>query len=132
MISDFDYVLSMSDIIFESYQATYSTLDGNSKRNGKGRLRRTTYPHRVAHCKLTLRQMNSNEIHSILELIQARYVKKRQRKVKATIWVPEINDYITDYFYFPDPAFTIIREEKTRSGGRRLIYAPLELELIGY
>lgn len=131
-LADYDYVIPMSKIVFESYQATYSTLDGDSKRNGKGRLRRTTYPHKVAHCKLTLREMNNTEMYSMLQVIQLHYVKKRQKKIKASIWVPEINNYVEDYFYFPDINFTIIRQEKTRSGTERLIYAPTELELIGY
>ena len=131
-LADWDYTIPMGDIVFESYQATYSTLDGDSKRNGKGRLRRTTYPHRVAHCKFTLRQMKGVEIHQILELIQLHYVKKRQRKVKASIWVPELDAYVTDYYYLPDPNITIKRQETTRQGTSRLIYNPVELELIGY
>ena len=131
-LADWDYTIPMAKIIFESYQATYSTLDGDSKRNGKGRLRRTTYPHKVAHCKLTLRQMNSTELSQILEFIRLHYVKKRQKKVKASIWVPEINDYVEDYFYFPDLNFTVLREETAKNGSKRLIYSATELELIGY
>lgn len=125
--ANWDYVLPMSSIIYESYKATYSTLDEDAKRTGKGRLRRTTYPHKVAHCKFTFREMTNVQLFSILELIQLHYVKKRQKKIKASIWVPEINGYVEDYFYIPDTEYTIIREE-----GNKLIYAPTEFELIGY
>lgn len=127
-LADYDYVIPMSAIEFSSYKATYSTLDEDAKRTGKGRLRRTTYPHRVAHCKFTFLQMTSVELYNILQIIQLHYVKKRQKKVKASIFVPELNDYVEDYFYIPDTEYTILREENSST----LIYAPTEFEMIGY
>lgn len=125
--ADWDYIVPMSSIVYESYKATYSVLDEDAKRSGKGKLKRTTYPHKVAHCKFTFREMNNTQLFSILELIQLHYTKKRQKKVKASIWVPEINSYVEDYFYIPDIEFTLLRVE-----GNKLIYAPTEVELIGY
>lgn len=125
--ADWDYIVPMSSIVYESYKATYSVLDEDAKRSGKGKLKRTTYPHKVAHCKFTFREMNNTQLFSILELIQLHYTKKRQKKVKASIWVPETNSYVEDYFYIPDIEFTLLRVE-----GNKLIYAPTEVELIGY
>ena len=122
-----DYTIPMDKIVFESYKATYSVLDEDAKRNGNGSLKRKTYPHKVGHCKFTFRQMDNDTMHTILQAIQARYVKERQKKVKARIWIPELDLYLEDYFYIPDIEFTIIRSE-----GAKLIYSQTEIELIGY
>lgn len=126
-IASFDYTIPNRAIIYATYEATYSTLDGDSKRNGTGRLKRKTYEHKVAHCTFSLMPMNSAELWSILELIRARYVKQRQKKVKASIWIPEINDYVEDYFYFPDTKFTVNKIEDNT-----VKYAQTDIELIGY
>lgn len=125
--ADWDYTIPMGAIIYESYKATYSVLDEDAKRSGTGRLRRTTYPHKVGHCKFTFRQMNNTQLFGILEMIQLHYIKKRQKKVKASIWIPELNNYVTDYFYIPDIEFTILKTE-----GNKVIYSATEMELIGY
>ena len=65
-----DYVIPMDKIIYESYKATYSVLDEDSKRSGTGRLKRTTYPHKVAHCKFTFRQMDNTTMYAILQALQ--------------------------------------------------------------
>ena len=122
-----DYIVPNNAFVFGTYDATYSTLDGDSKRNGTGRLKRKTYKHKVAHCTFTLMPMNNTELWAILQPMRARYVKQRQKKVKASIWVPEINGYVEDYFYFPDTKFTLNKIE-----GNKVLYAQTDIELIGY
>lgn len=126
--SSYDYIIPMSAIVFNSYKSTYSVLDDDSKRTGKGRLRRKTYPHRVAHCKFTLRPLTNDEFFSIFNMIQLRYVKTRQRKVKASIWVSELNDYVEDYYYVPDTEVPAMRQINSTT----LKYDSVEMELIGY
>lgn len=122
-----DYIIPNSAIIWESYKATYSTLDGDSKRNGTGSLKRKTYKHKVAHCTFSFMPMTNTQFANIWNPVRSRYVKQRQKKVKASIWVPEINGYIEDYFYVPDTEFTIKKIE-----GNVVKYAQTEVELIGY
>ena len=123
-----DYIVPKSEMVFNTYKGTYSVLDDDSKRTGKGRLRRKTYPHKVAHCKFTLRPMTNTEFFNIFHMIQLRYVKKRQKKVKASVWIGELNDYVEDYFYVPDIEIPMIKEENSTT----LKYDSIEMELIGY
>lgn len=127
-LSEFDYVIPKSAMVLNSYKSTYSVLDDDSKRSGRGRLKRKTYPHLVAHCKFTLRPLTNNEFFTIFEMIQLRYVKKRQKKVKASVWVSELNDYVEDYFYIPDVEIPSMREISPTL----LKYDSVEMELIGY
>lgn len=126
-IASFDYVIPANKIIWESYKATYSTLDGDSKRSGTGRLKRKTYKHQVGHCSFSFKPMSNTELWDIWEMVKARYVKKRQKKVKASIWMPELNNYVEDYFYVPDIEFTIQKIENNK-----VLYAQTDVEFIGY
>lgn len=122
-----DYIIPLNSIVWGSYKATYSTLDGESKRNGSGRLRRKTYKHRVGHCLFTFRPMSSTALSQIWGEVKSRYVKVRQKKVKASVFIPELNDYIEDYFYVPDIEFNIQKVNNTS-----VSYSATEVEFIGY
>jgi hypothetical protein len=124
-----DYTVPLRVFEWASYKATRSTMDKDSRRNGKARLKRKTYPHRVCHCSFTFRSMTAEELWPVWKAMRDRYVKVRQKKVKASIWVPEINDYVEDYFYMPDIEFTIMKVEPD---GSSVKYNPIECELIGY
>ena len=122
-----DYTLPMQFISEKSYKMTYSVLDSEATRNAKGKLIRTALPHKVAHCEVQIRELNNTQLGSIFTNIQSRYVKKKEKKVKASVFVPEINDYVESMFYLPDIEVTINHIEHGK-----LIYNPIKLELIGY
>lgn len=122
-----NYVVPMECISFDSYKATYSALDKDSKRNGNGKLIRTVLPHKVAHCSVTVLSLPNNGVGAIMGNIQLRYIKELEKKVVAEVWVPEINDYVEAEFYIPDIEFTI---KKVENG--KVFYDPFTLEFIGY
>ena len=122
-----DYIIPMGYITFESYKGTYSALDKDSKRNGDGKLIRTVLPHKVAHSAVEIRPLSNAQVGSMMSSIQARYIKEGEKKVNASIWVSELNDYVEAEFYLPDIEFTI---KKVEDG--KVFYKPFTLEFIGY
>ena len=124
-----NYVVPMECISFESYKATYSALDKDSKRNGNGHLIRTVLPHKVAHCSVEMRPLSNSQIGTIMGNIQSRYIegKELEKKVVAEVWIQEIDDYVQAEFYVPDIEFTIKRIENGK-----VFYKPFTLEFIGY
>ena len=122
-----DYVIPMQYMIEKTYKGTYSVLDGDSKRNGNGELVRTVMPHKVAHCSVDFRPLSNVEIGSVMSAIQSRYTKASEKKVEASIWVAEINDYVQAEFYIPDIEFTV---KKIENG--KVLYEQFTLEFIGY
>lgn len=122
-----DYVMPFGYMVFQSYKGTYSVLDGDSKRNGEGRLVRTVLPHKVAHCSVDIMPLDNNELGDLMGGIQSRYTEAAEKKVTASIWVPEINGYVEEEFYVPDIEITI---KKVEDG--KVIYEPFTLEFIGY
>lgn len=122
-----DFIIPLQYMILSSYKATYSTLDGDTKRDGEGYLVRTVLPHKVAHCSVDIRQMSNAEIWLLMDGIQSRYTDENENKVNASIWVPQLNDYVDAEFYVPDIEFTIRKIEPPK-----ILYAQLTLEFIGY
>lgn len=122
-----DYVIPMNCMIEKTYKGTYSVMDGDSKRNGNGVLVRVVLPHKVAHCSVDFRPLTNDAIGTIMSNIQSRYTKPAEKKVLASIWVAEINDYIEDEFYIPDIEFTV---KKVENGN--VFYEQFTLEFIGY
>lgn len=122
-----DFIIPMELMEYSSYKMTYSVLDTNATRNAKGSLIRTALPHRVPHCTIELRQMNNTQLAVIMGGIQSRYVNKKEKKVKLSVFLPEINDYVEEMFYLPDIEFTINHIEHGK-----VIYNPIDLEFIGY
>jgi hypothetical protein len=59
--------------------------------------------------------------------IESRYVKVKEKKVNASVFVPEKNGYVTEMFYLPDIDITINHIERGK-----VIYNALKLEFIGY
>lgn len=122
-----DYTLPFGYMVFQSYKGTYSVLDGDSKRNGEGKLVRTVLPHKVAHCSVDIMPLDNTELGDLMGGIQSRYTEPAEKKVLASIWVPEMNDYVQAEFYIPDIEITIKKVEDNK-----VIYEPFTLEFIGY
>lgn len=103
-----DYKIPHKYIKANSYSATLIVQDLDSFRDMDGVLHRTALSHRVNKVEFeTPAMLTDTQMTDFLSNIQANYTNEAQRKVSATIYVPEINDYMTQDFYFPDPQFSI-------------------------
>lgn len=122
-----DYVIPMGLMLEKTYKGTYSVLDSDSKRNAKGKLVRTALSHKVPHCTVDFRPLDNTVVGPLMASLRARYTKAKEHKLKASIWVPMLNDYVTESFYIPDTEFTI---KKIENG--KVFYETFTLELIGY
>lgn len=122
-----DYEIPMQFVQEKSYKGTYSTLDKDSKRTSSGKLKRKVLSHKVAHSAVQTRPLWYTDLHNLMQNIQQRYVKPKEKKVRASIWVVEICDYVETEFYVPDTEYTIDHIE-----GTSIKYEPFTLELIGY
>lgn len=104
-----DYVISGKNFIrADSYNATLIVQDLDSYRDMEGKLHRTALNHRVNKIEFETRAMLTNkEIEELLKNIRQRYINENERKVSATVYVPEIDDYMTQDMYLADLNFSI-------------------------
>ena len=122
-----DYTVPLGYMLEDTYKGTYSVLDSDSKRNAKGKLIRTALTHKVPHCSVDFRPLTGTEVGSMMSSIRSRFTKAKEHKLKASIWVPLLNDYVEASFYIPDTEFTIKQVTETS-----IKYDTFTLELIGY
>ena len=55
----------------------------------------------------TVPKLYGNEMGKLIKGISDNYIIAGERKVLATVFIPEINDYVTREMYVPDIQFAI-------------------------
>lgn len=123
-----DYEIPMHFVLEKTYKMTYSVIDFDSTRNGAGKLVRNALKHKVPHCTIQVKPLNNTNMAALWEGISNRYLVQKEKKVELSVYIPEINDYVTAKFYVPDTEITIRRIENNQT----VIYEGFTLEFIGY
>ena len=126
LISINDYVIPLTYINEKTYKCTYSTMDLDSYRDANGVLHRNAIL-KVPHCSFSTRPLNNIDAETLWSNIRSRYTNAMEKKVIATIYIPETDNYYTGSFYVPDIDMTI-----NHVSGNRVYYAPITFEFIGY
>ena len=110
-------------INYADYNVTWNSQDLDSYRDANGVLHRNALSHRVAKVEFEMREgLTNDEVATFMGNISSNYTNATERKASVTVFVPELNDYVTQDMYMSDPQFKIrridrnnvIRYEKTR------------------
>lgn len=120
------YTVPLSAMIASSYKVTYSVLDLDSYRDANGLLHRQAI-RKVPTVEVSLHPMDSSKVQDIFSAISAQFTNADERKVTASVYIPEINDYYQGDFYIPDTQFSI-----NKIIGSTVYYDALTLKMIGY
>ena len=67
----------------------------------------------------------------LFDNIAANYIIPKERKLLATLWVPEISDYMTQEVYLQDPQITINHDFTDEYEGE-LYYQPIKMAFTAY
>lgn len=98
-----DYVIPRRIIKAESYKVTYNSQDIDSYRDANGNLHREALNNFVPKVEFnTVPLMNNTELSLFLANIRFAYINEVERKVTASVYIPEIDDYVTQNMYFAD------------------------------
>ena len=124
-----DYILPMHFIIEKTYKMTYSVIDFDSTRNGAGKLVRNALKHKVPHCTVNIKPLSNTNMAALWTNLQSRYTINKEKKIRLSVYIPEIDGYVTENFYIPDMELTIRRIEE---GTNKIVYEGFTLEFIGY
>lgn len=124
----------MSIINEKTYKVSRKVQDLDSFRDANGVLHRNV----VSNVPLTIEfQTRGGLTDTQIEatwgaIIRNSYIINKERKIHATFFVPEINDYVTQDLYVPDPEFPIRRIRKDKTLGYEVVYEPITFKFIGY
>ena len=98
-----DFVFPRNLIKAESYQAYKSVTDLDSFVDANGELHRNALDHFGYKCEFdTVPMMNNTQFASLMASIYEQFTNTTERKALCTIYIPEIDDYVTCDMYMPD------------------------------
>lgn len=92
----------------KSYSVTRNIQDLDSYRDANGVLHRTALDHVPIKVEFDTRNMLTNvEMAELFSNIRSNFSVTKERKASVTLYVPELDDYITQDMYTPDPKIQI-------------------------
>ena len=92
----------------KSYKATRNIQDLESYRDANGVLHRNALEHVPLKIEINTREnLTNEELGTFLGNIRSQFTIVAERKCVVTAFIPELNDYVTQEMYMPDPDITI-------------------------
>lgn len=104
-----DYVISGKKYIrADSYSATLIVQDLDSYRDANGVLHRNALTHKVNKIEFeTPAMLTDKQMEELLSNIRRNYTNASEKRASVTVYVPELNDYMTQDMYIPDLQFSM-------------------------
>lgn len=112
----------------QSYSVTRNIQDLDSYRDADGVLHRTALDHIPLKVEFETPSMLTNkDVAELFGNIQNNFFVDSERKASVTVYVPELDEYVTQDMYMPDPKFQMygIFDEVIK-------YNPIRIAFIGY
>lgn len=123
-----NYKIPYKYIQAESYKVTYNSQDLDSYRDANGVLHRNALSNYVPKVEFNVVPMlTDTQFEDLMSNIRANYTVPGERKVQATVYIPEKNDYQTTSMYLSD--FT---PEIYYADANKIQYKSFRMALIGY
>lgn len=111
-----------------SYSVTRNIQDLDSYRDANGVLHRNALSHVPNKVEFeTLPMLTNMQISELFKNIADNYVLPKERKANVTLYVPELDSYVTQDMYMADPQFSIY----SNSNGI-IRYNAVRIAFIGY
>lgn len=115
-------------IDYSKYTVIQNVQDLDSYRDANGVLHRNALDHIPLKIELETRPNLTNaDILEFFGNIRSNFIVEKERKASVTAYVPEIDDYITQTMYMPDPQFKIRKIQ-----GGKIFYESIRFAFIGY
>ena len=124
------YIIPFKYIKFDSYKVFMSITDLDSYRDGYGILHRNALDHVPNKAEFeTPAMLTNDEFYTLMSNIQSNYTVAKERKASVTLYIPEIDNYVTQDMYMPDIQPSIYRYNAELG---KLQYNSIRLAFIGY
>lgn len=98
-----DFTFPMSLIKADSYSPYKSVTDLDSYVDGDGKLHRNALEHFAYKCEFeTVPMMTNTTFGALMSNIYAQFINTTERKAICTLYIPELDDYVSCEMYMPD------------------------------
>lgn len=123
-----NYSIPYRYIQAESYKVTFNSQDLDSYRDANGVLHRNTLDSFAPKVEFNVVPMLTNvQFEDLMANIRANYTVPKERKVNASVYIPEKNDYYNTTMYLSD--FT---PEIYYADANKIQYKTFRMAFIGY
>ena len=128
LLSVGNYTIPLKYIQAESYKVTFNSQDIDSYRDANGVLHREALSTFVPKVEFNVVPMLDNtQLAEFLGNIKANYTNATERKVMASVYIPETDSYVSQSMYVAD--FT---PEMYFANSQKIQYKSFRFALIGY
>lgn len=122
------YTFPLSLIKADSYQAYKSVTDLDSYVDANGELHRNALDHLAYKVEFeTPAMLNNTQMSALFTNIYAQFTNQLERKAICTLYVPEIDDYVTCDMYMPD-----VKPQMYYADATKIQYDALRFAFISY
>lgn len=112
----------------ETYSVALHGQDLDSYRDADGLLHRQALEYVVPKVEFNIPAMKKQkEFAEFMANIRANYINATEKRVSATVYIPEIDDYVTQDMYVPD-----ITPSVYFANGNDIWYNEIRIAFIGY
>ena len=102
-----NYTIPLELIKTQTYKSAMHGQDLDSYRDSNGTLHREALSNFAPKCEFeTIPMMTDSQVNSLMKNIRDNYTNEKEKKAKVTMWMQEINKYITHDCYIPDIEFS--------------------------
>ena len=123
-----NYIIPMSIIKAETYKVTHNSQDIDSTRDTDGVLHRQALQHNPDKVEFnTIPLLTNTQFNVIMKNIQNNYINRVEKRASVSVYVPELDEYITQDMYMADLTFEIYY-----AGSDMVKYNPIRFAFIGY
>lgn len=125
-----NYTISSKDYIGADggFKVIREVQDADSYRDNDGVLHRNALSHVPIKVEFQTRNMLTNrEFSELMSNIRANFTSQIERKANVTVYVPELDDYVTQPMYMVQP-----EPDMYGNYGDEIHYKPCRIAFIGY
>ena len=121
------YTVPYKFIKYKTYQAYLNTIDLDPYRDANGIEHRNALSHKPPKAEWETPPISNADFAELMQGFRDNYTIPNERSANVTLYIPELDDYVTMEMYMPDPKPTMYRI----SDGNVITYDPIRIAWIG-
>lgn len=124
-----NYKFPMSKMRAESYEVTLGGQDLDSYRDANGLLHRNSLKNVLVKVEFeTPAMLTDRQVSTIMSHLRENYIgKDREKACNVTMYIPELDKYVTHKCYVPDVTMQMYSANEDK-----ILYNPIRFAFIGY
>lgn len=122
-----DYTIPMDYIKYDTYSVTNHGQDLEAYNDANGDLHREALDNFIPKVEFNTIMLTNKKMNDLLSNIRRNYTNTVEKKLSASIYIPEYDAYVSQSVYMPDITFQIYKID-----GNEILYNTTRLAFIGY